>query len=380
MKEKKADNKLCILFIGFLAVFFVISILKADSGFSEFENRYLSRKPELSAGGIFNGSFMEQFEDYVTDQFPFRNQWITFKTLSERVMLKTEINGVYFAKDEYYIEKQEKEELFSEQSEKNQQMLIDFSEKYEQILGTEHVTVMLAPTASAILREKLPLFAPEDSQGDLLAALGEKISQEVWIDMYGILDKHRDEQIYYRTDHHWTTLGAFYGYCGWKEKRGEAVPKRSDYEEICLTDSFTGTLYAKVNVPMKPDSIYAFIRPGEVLRMRLDMDGEWKDSLYSYDRLTTRDKYAVFCDGNHAMTEIETCLDNNRHLLVIKDSYAHCLVPFFTADFSRITMLDLRYYNGSIEDYVKNSEVTDVMLVYNLAGFVSDRYINKLIN
>ena len=115
MKEKKADNKLCILFIGFLAVFFVISILKADSGFSEFENRYLSRKPELSAGGIFNGSFMEQFEDYVTDQFPFRNQWITFKTLSERVMLKTEINGVYFAKDEYYIEKQEKEELFSEQ-------------------------------------------------------------------------------------------------------------------------------------------------------------------------------------------------------------------------------------------------------------------------
>ena len=135
-----------------------------------------------------------------------------------------------------------------------------------------------------------------------------------------------------------------------------------------------------MNIPMKPDSIYAFIRPGEVLRMRLDMDGEWKDSLYAYDRLTTRDKYAVFCDGNHAMTEIETCLDNNRHLLVIKDSYAHCLVPFFTADFSRITMLDLRYYNGSIEDYVKNSEVTDVMLVYNLAGFVSDRYINKLIN
>lgn len=380
MKERKADRRLCFLFIGFLAVLFVISIWKEDSGFSEFENRYLSRRPKISVSGIFDGSFMEQFESYVTDQFPFRNQWITMKTLAERAMLKTEINGVYFAEDEYYIEKQEKTELFSAQSESNQQSLILFAEKYSELLGTEHVSVMLAPTAAVILKEKLPPLAPEDGQEELLEALEERILQGVWVDLYDALYRHRDEEIYYRTDHHWTTLGAYYAYCAWKEKQGEAIVQRSEYEEVCLTDDFTGTLYAKVNVPMRPDSIYAFLRPGEELRMRLDLTGEWRDSLYSSERLSTRDKYAVFCDGNHAVTEIETAVENNRHLLVIKDSYAHCLIPFFTADFSRITMLDLRYYNGSTEEYVKENAVTDILLVYNLAGFAADRDVNKLIN
>ena len=130
---------------------------------------------------------------------------------------------------------------------------------------------------------------------------------------------------------------------------------------------------------MKPDSIYAFVKPQEKLRMRLDMEGEWWDTIYSEEKLSTRDKYAVFCDGNHGVTEIETSLDNDRHLLIIKDSYAHCLAPFFTADFERITMLDLRYYNGSVEEYVQQNQVTDVLTVYNAAGFSADRYINKFI-
>ncbi|MBO5279178.1 MAG: hypothetical protein J6B06_06790 [Lachnospiraceae bacterium] len=379
MKELRTDKKFCALFSGILIIFFIAGMLKPDTGFSEFENRYLSSRPKLTMEAVRDGSYMKDYEEYVTDQFPLRNYWITLKTLTERAMLKSEINGVYFAEDHYYIEKQDKDKLFSELAMKNYQTLLDFAEKYTQKLGAGSVSVMLVPTASCVLRDKLPLLAPDDGQNLLLDELREKMVAGAWVDVYGELAAHSGEEIYYRTDHHWTTLGAFYGYCAWKEKQGQLRPDIADYDRVCLTDSFTGTLYARVNVEMKPDSIYAFVKPQEKLRMRLDMEGEWWDTIYSEEKLSTRDKYAVFCDGNHGVTEIETSLDNDRHLLIIKDSYAHCLAPFFTADFEKITMLDLRYYNGSVEEYVQQNQVTDVLTVYNAAGFSADRYINKFI-
>lgn len=378
MKKLRAERNICILFAGILAICFLTGILKPDTGFSEFENRFLSSRPKLTVKAVLDGDYMQDYETYVTDQFPLRNYWITLKTLTERAMFKTEINGVYFAKDHYYIERQDKEKILSELAMKNCQTLLDFAGKYTQKLGAGSVSVMLVPTASCVLKDKLPLLAPDDGQTRLLDELKREMAAGAWVDVYGELAVHSGEELYYRTDHHWTTLGAFYGYCAWKEKQGHLRPDIADYEKVCLTDSFTGTLYAKVNVKMQPDSIYAFVKPEENLRMRLDMEGEWWNTVYAEEKLSTRDKYAVFCDGNHAVTEIETSLDNDRHLLIIKDSYAHCLAPFLTEDFENITMLDLRYYNGSIEEYAEQNHVTDVLIVYNVAGFSADRYINKL--
>ena len=375
---EKSDRLLCVLFGVILAAFFLAGLFKPQKGFSEFENRYLSRKPELSAKGILSGEYMKKYEAYVTDQFPFRNQWITGKTIAERVMLKTEINGVYFAKDSYYIERYKRAELFSELSAKNQERLADFIGGQERLMGKEHVSVMLVPSASCILKERLPVLAPEDGQEELLDRIRESLPEGVFVDVYGKLAEHSEEEIYYRTDHHWTTLGAFYGYCAWKEKQGEAAPSVSDYEQVCLSDSFMGTLYAKVNLGMKPDRIYAFQRPGEKLRMRLDLAEEWTDTVYVKEKLLTRDQYAVFCGGNHALTEIEAFPVSPRHLLIVKDSYAHCFAPFLTADFGRITMVDLRYYNGRLGDYIRDNQVTDVLVLYSLPGFLSDKSVNKM--
>ncbi len=375
----RSDRILCVLFCIFIAGFFFVSLIKPQTGFSDFENRYLNKKPELSLNGILTGDYMKKYESYVTDQFPFRNQWITGKTLAERMMFKSEINGVYFASDGYYIERQDKKELCSEQSVKNQETLVAFAAQQQERLGTQHVSIMLVPTASCILREKLPVLAWEDVQETLLSQIRERLSEEIWVDAYHALYTHRDEEIYYRTDHHWTTLGAFYGYNAWRERQGKEPVDQKEYHITCLSDSFLGTLYAKVNLGMKPDSIYAFEKPLGALRMRLDRAGEWRDSLYSYEKLSTRDQYAVFCDGNHAITEIETSVKNGQHLLLIKDSYAHCLAPFFAEDFERITMMDLRYYNGGVEAYIRDNQVTDVLLVYNMAGFATDKFANKLI-
>lgn len=383
MNEKQSDRLLCALFGGLLAIFFFISILKPETGFSEFENRYLGRKPKFSINEVLSGAYMEKYEAYVTDQFPFRNRWITLKTMAERALLKSEINGVYFAADEYYIEKHEKAELFSELSKKNQELLAEFAARQAEYLGKGHVSVMLVPTASCILKEKLPPLAPEDGQEELVSQLSDSYSygalQGVWTNVYEELLNHKSEELYYHTDHHWTTLGAFYGYTAWKRQRGEPLPDREEYDERCLSDSFTGTLYAKVNIGMKPDRIYAFLKPETSFRLRLDMEGEWRDSFYSYEKLATRDQYAVFGGGNHAVTEIESSAANGKHLLVIKDSYAHCLAPFLAEDFERLTMLDLRYYNGGVDAYIRSGAVTDILVVYNLAGFTTDRFVNKLI-
>lgn len=375
----RSDRILCVLFCILIAGFFILSLIKPQTGFSDFENRYLNKKPALSLKGIVTGDYMKKYESYVTDQFPFRNQWITCKTFAERIMLKSEINGVYFASDNYYIERQDKRELCSEQSVKNQETLVNFAKRQQELLGEEHISIMLVPTAASILRERLPLLAPEDVQESLLSQIQKCLPKEVWVDTYQALYTHREEEIYYRTDHHWTTLGAFYGYNTWRQQQGREPVAQTDYNKLCLSDSFLGTLYAKVNLGMKPDSIYAFEKPLGTLRMRLDGAGEWRDSLYSYEKLDTRDQYAVFCDGNHAITEIETSIRNGKHLLLIKDSYAHCLAPFFAEDFEKLTMIDLRYYNGGVETYIRDNQVTDILFVYNVAGFATDKFVNKLI-
>ena len=110
--------------------------------------------------------------------------------------------------------------------------------------------------------------------------------------------------------------------------------------------------------------------------MRLDLAEEWTDTVYVKEKLLTRDQYAVFCGGNHALTEIEAFPVSPRHLLIVKDSYAHCFAPFLTADFGRITMVDLRYYNGRLGDYIRDNQVTDVLVLYSLPGFLSDKSVS----
>lgn len=322
---------------------------------------------------------MNGINDYINDQFVLRDHWIGIKTMLERGMLKQDINSVYFAKDGYLIEKHSNKEVSEQLAEKNKEYLVRFVNKYLSKLGKDHIKAVLVPTASEILTDKLPPFATGyDQKGymeDMIAAL----PKGTLLELRDILMKHKEEYIYYRTDHHWTSLGAYYAYELWCKETGVEALGQEEFHIIQATDEFYGTLHSKVNTKVKPDDIYLYQIKKDMGYQLLYNLTDKSNTLYDYSKLEGKDKYSVYMGGNNPVVEIETNNKNERNLLVIKDSFAHSFVPFVVNHFEKTYMIDFRYFNGSVEKYMEENGITDVLVLYNTMSFVKDDYLAKLI-
>lgn len=380
---KLTFNKIFFSIFALIWTGFIIwNLAKPPKVFSENENRYLSDLPKFTIDKFVSGEYMKGIDNYINDQFVMRDQWIGMKVMLERAMLKQEINSVYFAKDDYLIEKHKYLDVSKEQADKNRDYLVEFINKYASKLGKNSVKVMLIPTASEVLTDKLPPFAKGTGyhQNTYVDKLYSGISKNSFIDVRDTLKKHKDEYIYYRTDHHWTSLGAYYAYEQWSKSVGIVPLDKEQFEIVLASDEFYGTLHSKVNTNVKPDSIYLYeIKDDMNYQLTYNLI-DHTDTLYDLKKLEGKDKYSVYMGGNNALVQVQTNHKNGRKLLVMKDSFAHSFVPFAVNHFEMTYMIDLRYYNGDISDFVDENKITDVLLLYNVMGFVKDINIRKLIN
>lgn len=371
--RKKQNTFLTVLsFLGLLVIFTAANLLKPDKTFSPAENRYLAQKPKLSAESFFSGEFSADYEEYITDQFVGRDRWIGIKTVTELSLGKKDINGVYLGKDDYLIEMQN--DIDEEKAYANADRMLAFLNKEAELLGKDHVSMMIVPTAAAVLSDKLPAFAETFDQESYISYMKDS-AQCTFVDVRNVLKEHADEDIYYRTDHHWTTYGAFLAYGKWAETLGITPYGRGDFEVRLASDDFLGTIYSKVHIAKRADEIYLYEIKDDI---RYDIDinmGERRmDSLYAPERLETKDKYSVFLDGNNSVVDITTIggRQDGETLLVIKDSYAHCFVPFVANHYARTVVIDLRYLKMPISKVLETYQVTDILVLYNVAHFSSD--------
>ncbi|MDD6661126.1 MAG: DHHW family protein [Lachnospiraceae bacterium] len=365
----------CILIFGMT----VATILKPSTEFSETENRSLAQKPSLSVKPLLNGEFESDYESYLTDQFVLRDQWIALKTKAERATFKTESKDIYFADDDYLIEKHTGS-FTSDMAQQNIRILQQFVETYEPQFGAEHMSVMIVPNAVDILRDKLPAFAAPYDEETYLNQAAEVMPSGVWFDASSVLRSHLDEELYYHTDHHWKTGAAFTVYQEWAATKDLTVPSEEDYQIETATDSFEGTIQSKLGIHTVKDSIELY-QPIDDLFYTVQMDGSDEVSYSIYDRtaLDTKNKYGVYFGGNHALVKLRTRNTNGRKMLVIKDSYAHCFAPFLLPDFAEVDLLDIRYYNQKVSDLIAQGGYTDFLFLYNAAGFAEDTSIARII-
>ncbi len=362
---------LCVI-IGFLAV---ADLWTGDRVFSETENRILASKPEFSREKMLNGSYAEEYEAYVTDQFVGRDKWIGIKTRTDILLQKETINGVYLGKDGYLIEQHKPEDYLQELIAKRLQLLKKFVNKWD-------AKVMLVPTADNILTDKLPAHAISFDQRSFLKQVEETVGNRRYVDVYSTLERHAPEDIYYRTDHHWTSLGAYYGYHSWTTAMKKLPFYYAPNKMETVTDDFLGTLHSKINFDREPDIIQIF---PETNRQAVSVTYDFQkqaDSYYEESHLNTKNKYGYFLDDNHGFVEIQTGYQRADSLFVIKDSYANCLIPLLAPHYKTIYMVDLRYFNGRLfpfmEQYVQNEQgeydtevgKTDVLILYNCIHFL----------
>lgn len=382
-RTEKPGRGMTAAFMSVLICFMVLGILIPQRTFSESENRYLQKKPEFSWKTLTDGSFGTAYEAYLSDQFPFRNRWIGGKVLAERVQFKTDVNGIYFGKDQYLIEKFDTEDLVGEQLIRNQKRLLAFLTEMRGKMGENHVRAMLVPSASQILEEMLPLFAAPYNQHEVNAWLESQTWEGCVVDTEVKLKEHAKEEIYYKTDHHWTSLGAYYGYTAWAEAAGVTAWSQEDFRSEEVSGSFLGTIHSKLNITWKADRILAYY-PLEETNYQVYYDGskEAEPGLYNYNALGGKDQYSFYLDGNHGLTKIvnpEADADSKgKRLLLIKDSFAHSFVPFIVNHFEEVYMVDLRFYNQDVRILVDTEEITDLLVLYQIPGFAKETSLVKL--
>ena len=378
--NKKQSWNIVTMFLVLIFGFTAATMLKPDTEFSEKENRALASRPSFSLSAVLSGEFADEYETYLTDQFVFRDGWIGLKTEAERLTLRQETNDIYFAADDYLIEKHTGS-FETDQATANITLLSGFIEQMAAQYGDGHLSVMVVPNAVDILRDKLPPFASPYDEEDYLQKIRSALPSGVWVDTASALRQHKEEEIYYRTDHHWKTLGAFYAFREWAKERGIAEVQADDYSVSTVTDSFEGTVASKVGIGVKADSIQIY-EPKDPVSYLLTYNrtDDIRSTVYQKTPLDTKDKYAVFYGGNYGLIEASSDAKTGRRLLVIKDSYAHCFVPFTYSYFDQVDMVDLRYYNQSLAQLMEEKEYTDILFLYNASGFAEDTSLMKLMN
>jgi len=375
--NKNFFKLLGIIFILFLLLVSSIEIISKDKRFSENENRMLSQVPNLNIDNITSGRFSKKFEKYCVDQFPGRNDWVALKTNIDLLFGKKELNNIYLGDGGYLIEKFEKpdDKLVDE----NVKAINGLIAKYKYV----NSYFVLVPNASDILSEKLPEHAPVVKQHSYISDFYSSLDKSIkTVDLQNTFNSKNYEDIFYRTDHHWTSTGAYYAF---SDLAKIMKLKLTDdyYDKILISDSFYGTLASKVGYYDGPgDKIQAYIpkySKDEVIVSYVEEKVK-SPSLYDSSKLDTKNQYEVFLKGNHPLVKIKTTTQNRRTLLVVKDSYANCFIQFLTPHFSNIILLDPRYYYQDIYELMDGEEVTDMLFLYNANTFFNDSFLASVLN
>lgn len=385
---KKVRIIIIIVFIGFFVLISGASLIIKDREFSPNENRYLAETPELSWDNILSGKFQDGLEDYLRDQVCFRDGWITVKTGIQKACGDTDIGGAYVGKDGYDFEKITPEDVDEKQVDRNIKAVEDYFMTASETIDKQKLSFLLVPTSGLVMQEKLPKNARLFDQAKYIDQVQKAMKDYNFVDVRDTLMDHNDEYIYYKTDHHWTSAGACLAYDVWSERTGGEVETEDGLVKNVVSDKFRGSLYSKI---LDADSAY-----DEIWTYGLQKDDAFGskdctvtidekqqlDSIYDDEMLQKKDKYAYFLSGNYGQVHIQnqkaTSKAKGKNILIIKDSFANSFVPFVTQDYENIYMVDLRYYNGDMKSYLQEHNITDVLVLYNISNFISDRNLHKL--
>lgn len=370
MKKDKMRITHIMTICTFLLVIFsltIINIFAPKESFSENENRVLSPFPSLSLSNIFGGSFDDQFESWFTDHFVSRDTWIQTKAMTKIIVGSNENNSVYIGKDGHLIGS------FIDSDSKAIQTNTDSINAFAEDIG-KNVNVLLVPGAAYGDSQYLPSGSYNLDQEQMIQDIYALMPKQNNID---ICDKLKGQDAYFKTDHHWNEIGAYAAYQSICSSVLNTQPQTFTYTKV--SDDFKGTMYSKAGTFwMQGDSLYR-IDSSQANDVTVTFeDGSIMNSLYNDENLNGKDKYTYYLDGNHAFEKITTSVDNGKKAIIIKDSYAHILVPYLAQEYSEIDMIDLRYYKDSVSKLIEDINQTDIYVLYSVDEFTSSKNLAAL--
>ena len=373
-KKIRTEGLVGRIFILCLLAVMIINFIVPDRESSDEENRMLTSAPELSGGSVLNGDYMDQFESYMSDQFAGRDMFRRVKVLLDRIGGSRMENGVYIGSDGQLMEDIELPD--QEHLSANLEAISSFASSYSDI----PVSMILVPDAACVLSDRLPALASVEDQTQMISMVQRQLGDSVnWIDAVSVLNKHKGEKIYYKTDHHWTALGAFYVFQTAAPDLGIGEDVSDKYVSYTVSDSFNGALASVSGVGLgerETIDIYAPTAVDDDVIVNYVDEAKRTTSLYDSSKLETKDQYGVYLGGNTSLLDIQTVSTSRDRILVVKDSFANCFIPLLAPYYREIVVVDPRYYSGTIEDIMDSYRIADVLFLYSGNTFFTDNSIS----
>ncbi len=377
-RQAQHERGVSRIFLAILALFLLINLIVPSRTFSEMENRNLAQRPKLTGTAVTDGSFEKDFDSYYADQFVLRDLFMQLKFYTDFVQGKRKFQSVFIGKDGYLLSDPAVPDADAEAA--GIAAINAFAAKYPDV----DMTALIAPGAASVLTDKLPSDAATRDQIADIQEYTSRLDERIRLIPAAetlLAGAGGEEQIYYRTDHHWTSEGAYQVF----QASVPILDVETDgisYKKYLVSDSFRGTLASQsgdmrhkdeisVYIPTGTDALYTVNFPDEQIRRR---------SMYFRENLDVKDQYTVFFGGNHSLVEIETTVDNDRSILIFKDSYVNCFIQFLIPYYHRITMIDPRYYYGDVATAMKTYSVTDVMFLYSGDTLLADTSLTDALN
>ena len=352
-----------IFFILFIFLVPIITLLTPDKKFSDMENKILQKFPDVSFNNIISTKFMNDFDKYTSDQFPFRVNFIKIKNAYNYIIGQREFRNIYTCNNKLLEKFEFNKDIVDKNIADISNISNDLKTKYN--INTK---LMIIPTSIALYENLLESYMKTDNQLDVLSYIEDKYlsssSNSSFYTPLNILNKNKDLYIYFNTDHHWTQLGAKLAY--------EDMYSTKVYDKPTLvTNEFYGTYYSKAILDfIKPDTIYAYEKFNN-FKLNMDFNDNYS-TLYDKTKLDGKNKYQYFLHGDPAIGVIEGNITSDKEILIFKDSFAHSFMPFLTSNYRKIHFVDPRYYDLDLYNYLEsNKNISEVLFMNNISTFNS---------
>lgn len=373
--------------VGFLLILFGFAfafLLTPDRVFSEEENRGLRTLPKLTLSSLADGTFSSEMNDYFADQFPMRDLLVGQKGGAEIIIGKGENNGILLGKNgqlakRLFSVKEDNGSIVEEMDTFDMEHIKASMEGIDRLSHNLDIPLSVFLTGRTIDVTASSFSYPSTFSDKLLKSVKENISSSVsYLDTVPIYLALHDqgEYVYYKTDHHWTTLGAYYAYRELMHSFGmeEDILKENFFEKQVVSTDFFGTLWSAGGMKfVSPDTMEIWYGEDES-EYAIEADGKRLDGFYNLNYLLKKDKYSTYLDGTHDVVTITKKETADRPvLLLIKDSFANSLAPFLARHFD-LVLLNLSSSKTdftNVSYYAKKYQADRVALVYTLENVIT---------
>lgn len=338
--------------------------------YSATERRYLEEPPAVTAEGLLRGELSEKFEDYLADHFPGRNLFVGVNAYWNLLTGRNAAGEVCHCADDFLIAAPKS--CTTEQLTTNLERFDRFAERMNL-----PATLLMIPTAGDVVTDVLPKVHAPYHFGECLP-LAQSFPHLRVPDLGAALSAQYagdGEAPYYRTDHHLTSAGCYMVYQAFCESRGTQPLPREAYT-VSRYDGFHGSAWTSSGYWLTPSETLETWDSGAPLRVTIEEAGKEPviaDSPFFTENLRSDDMYTVFLDGNHALVRIENPdAAGKGKLLLVRDSYGHCLAPFLASEYEEIILVDLRYYRWPVSALVEQYGITELGFACGLDNLLTD--------